>query len=115
MFETSTDELLKLTEDNVSVVDVRTPEEWRKTGVIPNSHLLTFFDIRGNYNLNDWLSKFTAIAKPEDQVVIICAVGNRSQMISRFLSSKLGYQRVHNATQGIDHWIAQGNAVDRWP
>ncbi len=115
MLETSSDKLATLIEEGAAVVDVRTPDEWRTTGVIAESHLLTFFDDRGNYNLNDWLSKFTKLADPEDEVVIICAVGNRSQVISQFLSSKLGYQKVHNVTQGIEHWIGSGHPVNKWP
>ena len=115
MLQTSTQELVTMVEEGVTVVDVRTPDEWRATGVIPDSHLLTFFDSRGNYNVHDWLSKFTAIAKPDDSVVIICAVGNRSHVISSFLSSELGYEKVHNATQGIEAWISDGQSVERWP
>lgn len=115
MLETSSDKLAALIEEGVAVVDVRTPDEWRTTGVIPDSHLLTFFDNRGNYNLDDWLSKFTKLANPEERVVIICAVGNRSRVIGNFLSSKLGYQQVHNVTQGIEHWIGSGHPVNKWP
>ena len=115
MLETSSDKLAALIEEGVAVVDVRTPDEWRTTGVIPDSHLLTFFDNRGNYNLDDWLSKFTKLANPEEKVVIICAVGNRSRVIGNFLSSKLGYQQVHNVTQGIEHWIRSGHPVNKWP
>ncbi len=115
MLETSSDKLATLIEEGVAVIDVRTPDEWRTTGVIPESHLLTFFDNRGNYDLNDWLSKFTKLAGPEDGVVIICAVGNRSRVISHFLSSELGYQKVHNVTQGIEHWIGNGHPVNKWP
>ena len=115
MLETSSDKLAALIEEGVAVVDVRTPDEWRTTGVIPDSHLLTFFDNRGNYNLDDWLSKFTKLASPEESVVIICAVGNRSRVIGNFLSSKLGYRQVHNVTHGIEHWIRSGQPVNKWP
>ena len=115
MLETSSDKLATLIQEGVAVVDVRTPDEWRTTGVIPDSHLLTFFDNRGNYDLNDWLSNFTEIAHPQDEVVIICAVGNRSRVIGYFLSSELGYQKVHNVTLGIEHWIVSGQGVSKWP
>lgn len=115
MLESSSDKLAALIKEGVAVVDVRTPDEWRTTGVISESHLLTFFDNRGNYDLNDWLSKFTKIADPQDEVVIICAVGNRSRVIGHFLSSELGYQKVYNVTQGIEHWIGNGQPVNKWP
>ena len=115
MIETTTQELEALIEQEVPVIDVRTPGEWRTTGIIPGSHLLTFFDERGNYNVDDWLGKLTEIAQPDDQIVIICEVGNRSRMISNFLSSQLGYREVHNATQGMQQWRNQGLPVQQWP
>ncbi|MDE0309124.1 MAG: rhodanese-like domain-containing protein [Acidiferrobacterales bacterium] len=115
MLETSSGKLAALIEGGAVIVDVRTPDEWRATGVIPQSHLLTFFDHRGNYDLDDWLSKFTRLAGREDSVAIICAIGNRSRVISHFLSSQLGYQKVHNVTRGIEHWIGSGHPVDNWP
>ncbi len=51
-------QLQQLIAAGVPVVDVRTPEEWRATGVIPDSHLITFFDQRGNYDLNGWRSRY---------------------------------------------------------
>ena len=115
MIETTTQELEALIEQEVPVIDVRTPGEWRTTGIIPGSHLLTFFDERGNYNIDDWLTKLTEIAQPNDRIVIVCEVGNRSKMISNFLSSQLGYREVHNATQGMQQWRNQGFPVQQWP
>ena len=43
-------ELQRLRAEGVSVIDVRRPEEWSKTGVIEGSHLLTFFDAEGRYD-----------------------------------------------------------------
>ena len=37
-------EMIKLSNDNIPIVDVRRSSEWVQTGVIPNSILLTFFD-----------------------------------------------------------------------
>ena len=43
-------EMIKLSNLNIPIVDVRRSSEWDQTGVIPNSILLTFFDEEGNYN-----------------------------------------------------------------
>ncbi len=115
MIETTTQELEALIEQEVPVIDVRTPGEWRTTGIIPGSHLLTFFDERGNYNLDVWLAKLTNIAQPDDRIVIVCEVGNRSKMISNFLSSQLGYREVYNATKGMQQWRNQGLPIQQWP
>jgi len=115
MKEATTKELKELIQQNIAVVDVRTPGEWRRTGVIPQSHLLTFFDQRGNYDLDQWLSKFDDLAQPSDPVVILCDVGNRSKLIAQFLHSKLKYHNVYNATFGIRDWIRKGGETVRWP
>ena len=34
----------KMINDNIVMIDVRRADEWVNTGVIKNTHLLTFFD-----------------------------------------------------------------------
>ena len=51
------DEITKLIKNNVPIVDIRTSNEWKQTGVIPNSILLTFFKKNGTYNLETWQKK----------------------------------------------------------
>ena len=36
------DEINKQMNNNVPIVDIRTSDEWKQTGIIPNSVLLTF-------------------------------------------------------------------------
>ena len=108
-------ELQKLLDQGVPLIDVRTASEWQQTGVIAGSHLLTFFDESGNYNAKDWLEKFTAIAQPEQPVVLICAVGGRTQAITHFLDQKVGYKQVHNVTAGIRAWINAGKPTTAAP
>ena len=99
------EELLK---QGVPVVDIRTPEEWQATGVIEGSHLLTFFDSQGRYDVPAWLVGLSEIAAPDEPVAIICHSGGRSAVVSRFLDSKVEYQRVHDAHEGIVRWIEEG-------
>ena len=99
--------LERLLETGVPLVDIRTPEEWRTTGVIEGSHLLTFFDAQGNYDARAWLSEFFDIAGPDAPVAIICHSGGRSHVVSRFLDDQVGYVRVHDARRGIAQWIAE--------
>ena len=68
----------------VPVIDIRTPEEWRETGVIEGSHLLTFFDARGRYDVRAWLSGLAAIASRDEPFALICDSGGRSALVSRF-------------------------------
>ena len=102
-------ELKKLKEAGIPIIDVRRPDEWKKTGIVEGSHLMTFFDSHGNYDLNAWLGQLSEVAKPDQPLVLICRTGNRTGIISRFLDKKLSFSKVHNVTKGITHWIAEGN------
>ncbi len=101
-------QLRSLLENGVAVVDVRTPAEWRQTGVLAGSRLLTFFDERGAYDVEAWLTSLREIAARGDPVVLICQQGVRSKVISRFLDEQVGYERVYDAAGGIAEWIRQG-------
>lgn len=104
-------ELKRLIEAGVPIIDVRRPEEWRQTGVVQGSHLMTFFDSKGNYDLAAWMDKLSKITGPDDPFILICRTGNRTGTISRFLDKKLAYHKVHNVTKGITDWISEGNTT----
>ena len=97
--------LARLIDQGVPVIDVRTPAEWQKTGVIDGSFLLMFFDDQGNYDAATWLQALDEITDPGDPVVLICHSGGRSAMISQFLEQAVGYKKVYHASQGIADWL----------
>ena len=41
----------KMIDDNIIMIDVRREDEFKRTGVIRNAHLLTFFDEFGEYDI----------------------------------------------------------------
>ena len=53
-----------------AIVDVRRPEEWRQTGIVAGSHLLTFFDAQGNSRPEEWLRELNRLV-PEDQPLLL--------------------------------------------
>jgi len=105
------EQLQTLMDEGVPVIDVRRPDEWKSTGVLKNSHLLTFFDNQGRYDVEQWLTGLREIVGEDEPFVIICAVGGRTGTISKFLDGKLGMQGVHDAKGGIRHWIKSGREV----
>jgi len=105
-------ELARLQAAGVPVVDIRTAPEWQETGIVPGSHLLTFFGDRGQAEPVPWLHRLQAIATPEQPVILICRSGNRTRTVSAFLSEKIGYSTVYNVKQGIRAWIKAGQPVD---
>ncbi|MFK5984355.1 MAG: rhodanese-like domain-containing protein [Pseudomonadota bacterium] len=107
-----TDQQLKqMMQDGVSLIDIRRAEEWKQTGVVKGSHLLTFFDKKGNYNIDKWLSDFSKIVKKGEPFILICRTGNRTGMVSKFLDYKLGYKNVNHLSRGIKSWIKASNKV----
>ena len=104
-------ELAKLAAAGVPVIDIRTRPEWEQTGIVPGSHLLTFFDERGQADPAAWLERAKAIAKPGDPVVVICRTGNRTKVVSQFLSQRAGYAKVYNVRNGIVAWTKEGRPV----
>ncbi len=103
-------ELQALLEKGIKIVDLRRQDEWDQTGLIKDSHKLTAFDNRGNFD-RSFVPKMMAVASPEEDVIVICQVGNRSAVIAQFLSQQRGYEKIYNVTDGIDKWIKDGLPV----
>ena len=104
-------ELKSLLQKNIPLIDIRRKDEWKSTGIVENSILMTFFDKNGKANTNEWLKELTKIANKNDPVILICRTGRRTGIISKFLSEKVGYSFIYDVTDGITDWIKKGNTV----
>jgi len=107
----SNDDLKQKIAAGVPVIDIRRPDEWKQTGVVPGSHLITFFDEKGNVNPGFGTELQKVISGPGDEVVFICRTGSRSSALSSYLADKAGFTNVDNVEKGITEWIAAGNEV----
>jgi rhodanese-related sulfurtransferase len=106
------DELETLKAQGVPVVDVRTPEEWHKTGVIEGSKPLTFFDSKGAYDTAAWMRQLkTIVPDAARPVVLVCRSGNRTAIIGKMLAQELGYERVYHLEKGLQVWSAEGHKL----
>ena len=92
-------------DQDIPIYDVRRPEEWRQTGVVEGSELLTFVDANGRVK-PDFLSRFTAVIGKHDPVILICRTGSRTATLARYLVEDLGYTQVFNVRHGITRWIS---------
>ena len=104
--------LQMMLEQDVPIYDVRRPEEWRQTGVVEGSELLTFVDANGRLK-PDFLSRFTTAIDKHDPVILICRTGNRTATLARYLVEDLGYTQVFNVRNGITRWIRDDRPVTR--
>jgi len=91
----------------IKIIDIRTPPEWRETGVVKGSYEIMFFDEKGGYDIQGFLKKLAKVVKKNEQFAIICRVGSRSGMVAEFLSENLGY-KVINLKGGIMKMIRDG-------
>ena len=103
--------LQALIEHGVTVVDVRTPEEWRQTGVIPGSERIMAFTPDGRIN-PDFAADLQAAVADGEAVALICRTGRRSGIVSQALSRDDRYPAVYNVGGGMRHWLAEGRPVE---
>jgi rhodanese-related sulfurtransferase len=108
LIEANNEQLGRLIEGGVTIIDVRRADEWAETGVIEGSHPATFFDRMGRYDAPKWLHQLALVADRKSPVILICHSGNRSKTIGQWLTKKIGYEKVYNVTEGIDSWIKSG-------
>lgn len=97
----------KFVDKKIKIIDIRTPAEWKETGIIKDAYTITFFDEQGNFNIENFLKKLNMAVKKDEQFALICRTGSRTTMVSQFLSDKLGY-KVINLKGGIMKIIQEG-------
>ena len=97
-------EIIKLSNVNIPIVDIRRSSEWNQTGIIPNSILLTFFDKEGNYNFDEWYKKLQLEINEGDPIILICRSGKRSKIVANMMDKEFDII-IYNAQSGINSWI----------
>ena len=103
-------QLKKLIKKDTLIVDIRRSSEWKDTGVIPNSVLITFFDERGNYNLKQWHKQLLENSSYNKDIILICRSGRRTKIAADIISKNLGIN-VYNVTNGIKSWIQSNETL----
>lgn len=97
----------ELQEADVLLVDIRRPEEWQQTGVLPNARLLTYEHFASPEAFLE------ALAPQLDgrPVALICRTGNRTNIAARALAARLA-QPVIDIQGGITRLIRDGYRPD---
>lgn len=107
----------KMGAGEITLIDVRSPEEWRHGGIAAGAKRVTIHDPAGAEGfLRAMLRAVDGNrAKPG---ALICARGNRSSRAYRFLVDH-GFQNLFNVKEGMlgngaaPGWIARGLPVER--
>lgn len=109
-------ELIDLTANDVSnelnnkalVIDIRTPQEWQKTGIIPGSHPLMFFDKEGKYNAKQWLTEIKKLqTSPNQEIILVCQSGRRSGKVGHYLTNQLKMSHIAHLAHGMASWLKE--------
>jgi rhodanese-related sulfurtransferase len=105
------DALERLQAGDLTLVDIRTPKEWRKTGVAEGAHRI---DMTSSSFMDDLLA---AVDGDKDApIAIICRTGNRTTFTQRALM-KQGFTNVFNVKEGMagsgagPGWLRRGLPV----
>jgi rhodanese-related sulfurtransferase len=105
-------EFEKLQSQGVPVIDIRTPMEWQKIGVIKGAKKMMFFSPKGEALVADWFFELGHFIKDKKQPFIIyCAHANRSKTLGKGLEA-MGFENVYELKGGIENgWIKAGKSV----
>jgi rhodanese-related sulfurtransferase len=104
----------KLIDSNIKIIDIRTPGEWRSTGLVKGSIPIMFFDERGSYNLDSFLEELNKNIKSGERFALICHTGSRSKILGTYLGKKMGYN-VIDLSGGIDYAIKKKIPLEHYP
>jgi len=102
-------EFEKLQKEGLPVIDIRTPQEWKDTGIIEGAHKITFFNEKGQPLIADWFFEVGHLVKDrKEPFIIYCAHASRTQALGEGLVS-MGFENVYQLKDGIENgWIKAG-------
>ena len=79
----------KFIEKNIKIIDIRTPAEWKETGIVKGFHTIMFFDEKGNYDMANFLVELSKVVTEDESFALICRVGSCTSMLAPFYLRKL--------------------------
>jgi len=92
----------QIVNSSLPIVDVRTPPEWRETGLLKGAIPIMFFNQQGEYDINAFLKELNAKVDTTKPFGIICHTGSRTSMIAPWMSQELNY-KVVNLQGGMEY------------
>lgn len=110
----NTEDVQRMETQGAVIVDIRAPEEWKSTGVIPGSKTVTFYDREGHYDLAEFARSLSRIAPDlKTPVVLVCRSGHRSGEAGKMLAAEWPDRKILHLGKGISEWIREGKPVSR--
>ena len=106
-------EFSNLIEKEIKIIDVRTQNEWKSTGIIKGSSLISLLNKNKKFIFEDWYEIFNNKFGRYKSIVFICASGVRSNYISHLINKKKPDLIIYNLEKGINYWIRSGYKIHR--
>ena len=106
-------ELSNLIEKEIKIIDVRTQNEWKSTGIIKGSFLMSLLNKNKKFIFEEWYQRFKNQFDNNKSIIFICASGVRSNYISHLVKKKKPDLIVYNLKKGINYWIRSGYKIER--
>lgn len=108
------DAMTKAAVEEITLIDIRTPMEWARSGVPQGAVALSIQQPDFPQALHDLVG-----GDKSRQLALICATGSRSAMLQRYLVSQ-GYDNVIDVSEGMmgnaaaPGWLRRGLPVDAY-
>lgn len=101
----------------LTIIDIRTPPEWRQTGVAQGASLIDMRHPQGAQGfLRDVLQRVGGDRNAP--IGLICRTGNRTTQVQKFLEAQ-GFTQVYNIKEGMagsaagPGWLRRGLPVEQ--
>ncbi len=100
----------------ITLIDIRTPPEWKETGVAKGAQLINMLHPQGAPGFTNALLDKVKGDK-NAPIALICRTGNRTTQVQRYLQSQ-GFTQVYNVREGMagsgagPGWLKRGLPVD---
>lgn len=106
----------KALKGEIVLIDIRTPEEWKQTGVPASAHAISM-----HQNAQTFISELlnAAAGDSEKPIAVICRTGSRSTALAAPLA-KAGFPNVINVAEGVvggprgPGWTKRGLPLRQW-
>lgn len=107
---------VRLERGQMMLIDLRSPQEWRQTGIAPGASTVTIHDPGGLPGFVEAV-KVTVSGDLDKVIAVICASGDRSTIAHQALT-EAGFTRVMNIREGMlggpygPGWLPRGLPVE---
>jgi len=103
----------ELLDSGIKVIDIRTPQEWKETGLVKGAIPITFWYSDGSYDLRLFMSTLMQHVKEGEKFALICHVGSRTAEVSAFLAQEYN-MKVVNLLGGMEYLMKKGYQTQKY-